>query len=194
MNNQNMVISEQKETEQEEQEENVGKIDKGNLSIPIDYDFLEENYGVYVENICTNPQSIFENSVVLSLVKDDLDYEKYMRSKLPEIPEEDHDYFVFDFNGDGVDDYLVCFHGILSSGSGGNLIRMYIEENGEFVGRLSVTAQIFIEDPHKHAAIAVLNKRVDGYYSIVFPWTYNRVWSYDREKGRYDSYKYADEE
>ena len=72
MNNQNMVISEQKETEQEE---NVGKIDKGNLSIPIDYDFLEENYGVYVENICTNPQSIFKNSVVLSLVKDALDGE-----------------------------------------------------------------------------------------------------------------------
>ena len=75
MNNQNMVISEQKETEQEEQEENVGKIVKGNLSIPIDYDFLEENYGVYVENICTNPQSIFKNSVVLSLVKDALDGE-----------------------------------------------------------------------------------------------------------------------
>lgn len=59
---------------------------------------------------------------------------------------------------------------------------------------LVLQQKFFIEDPHKHAEIAVLNERVDGYYSIVLPWTYNRVWSYDREKGRYDSYKYADEE
>lgn len=39
----------------------------------------------------------------------------------------------------------------------------------------------------KHEAIAVLNSRVEGYYSLVLPWTENRVWSFDSDKGWYDS-------
>lgn len=160
----------------------------GNLSIPIDYNFLEERYGVYRENICADPQSVYGNTVIMDLIKFDLDYEKYMKSKIPEIPNEDHDYFVFDFNGDGLDDYLICFHGILYSGSGGNLICIYVQEDdGEFIMRFHVTAEIFVGDPHKHEAIAVLNSRVEGYYSLVLPWTENRVWSFDSDKGWYDS-------
>lgn len=159
-----------------------------NLSLPIDYNFLEERYGVYRENICTDPQSVYGNTVILDLIKFDLDYEKYMKNKIPEISNEDHDYFVFDFNGDGLDDYLICFHGILYSGSGGNLICIYVQEDdGEFIMRFHVTAEIFVDDPHMHEAIAVLNSRVEGYYSLVLPWTENRVWSFDSDKGWYDS-------
>lgn len=170
-------------------------INKGNLDVPIDYDFLAENHEILEYNICISPISVYDHSVLREYLKEYLEFDQDFNKKFGAFPAP-KEYFIFDFNGDGLEDYMVCFAGIPWGGVSGNSLMIYVqEEDGVLKQVFSVSAQNHQQDgANGHAPVVVLNERTEGYYALVLPWTQNRVWSYDREQGRYDTYKYADED
>ena len=97
------------------------------------------------------------------------------------------DYHLFDFNDDGLEDYLVCIYAFSWTGSGGNHVDILVqEEGGTFREILSITIPtINYEPPDNHEAVVVLDEKTDGYYAIVLPGS-NRILRYDIEKDWYE--------
>lgn len=186
------------EIEVTEEPQNAWETDevyKGNLDVPIDYDFLAKEHEILEYNICTSPASVFDHPILREFLKEDLEFEEDIIKEF-NAPVAENDYFVFDFNGDGLEDYMVCLHGIVWSGTAGNSVRIYVqEEEGSLKQVFHVTARVSeTYMPNGHAPVTILNEKADGYYAFVLPWTKNRVWSYNKEKEWYDSCRYADEE
>ena len=97
------------------------------------------------------------------------------------------DYFPFDFNDDGLEDYLVCYHGIRWSGSGGNSVVIYVQTSRGSLRRV-FTVTMRLHDEYllnAHAPVAVLDEKTDGFYAIVLPGS-NRIIRYDKETGGYE--------
>ena len=97
------------------------------------------------------------------------------------------DYHLFDFNDDGLEDYLVCIYAFSWYGSGGNYVDILVqEEGGTFREILSITIlTINYEPPDNHEALVVLDETTDGFYAIVLPRS-NRILRYNQEKDRYE--------
>lgn len=169
---------------------------KGNLDIPIDYDFIKKEHEILEYNIAVPAGSVYDHFILSEFLKDELEKEAEFNKEF-DIPWSDTDYFLFDFNDDGLEDYVVCFHGNYYSGTGfGNYICIYLqEEDGTLEKVDSVVAGVY--EPYmenEHAPIAVLNEKTGGCYAFVLPWTQNRVRSYNEETKTYGTYQYADEE
>ncbi len=168
----------------------------------MDYDDLhEQGYGILKENILENPISVYENpwlceqEEVTNLIEDDKELQKmkaeWLASEGEEVSEPytvsaDIDYFLFDFNDDGTEEYIISASGSLWAGTGGNLM-MILEKNKD--GNLE---SIFttITRIHNHTGsyspVCVLENKINGYYTFILPETYSRVWWYNTETGRYE--------
>ena len=158
------------------------------LADPIEYDVLSENHEILEHDICETAYSVYDHPILKEVLKEYLELDEELIKKGYTFPAPKV-YFIYDFNDDGLDDYLVCFNGFAWSGSRGNSSMIYIsEEDGSVKQVFSVTARIFDNyESKEYAPVAVLNEKVDGYYSIVFPWTRNRIWSYSKQKEWYVS-------
>jgi len=164
---------------------------------PIDFTALKEaGYEILCGNIATETKSVYEDSWLVEQLGYVFETDERMR-ELAETTDEfvyiptDIEYFLFDFNGDGEDEYIVILHGIHWGGRYGcriNIIKR--TEKGESEEIFSVSGGFFGGRPKY--PFAVLDDRVDGYYSFVLPWT-GVVWKYNKETGTYnDAYKYCE--
>lgn len=162
------------------------KVTHADLSTSIDYEYIEKEHKILEYNICTAPNYDYSNTVLDEYLKEDVEDDKEMCNKMDiEVPLE-IEYFLFDFNADGLEDYLVCMNGWLWGGSGGNTARIYVQEsNGTLRRILDITLRLHEPYlPDGHAPMAVLDEMTDGYYGIVLPGS-NRIMRYDMAEERY---------
>ena len=99
----------------------------------------------------------------------------------PDFPLE---YFLFDFNDDGLEDYLICLSGWGYTGSGGDWIFIYVQEEGGTLKEVLSIHDRLHQGDGIHARFTVLNEKTDGYYAIVL--TTNHILRYDSDKGWYE--------
>lgn len=150
-----------------------------------DFEEIEKNHKILEYDICSNPKYDYENiplgeylSTEIAEVKETLGEVVASRTTI--------DYHVFDFNDDGLEDYLICIDGLLHSGSGGNHVEIDVqEEDGTFRKVLDIVMRLHGDDPDGHEALTVLDEKTDGYYAIVTPF-YNHILRYDKETGWYE--------
>lgn len=79
--------------------------------------------------------------------------------------------------------------GYLWGGSGGNTIRIFIQnKDGTLKEALNLVVRL-LEDPYimprSHAPLAVLKEKTAGFYAIVLPGS-NRILRYDKKTERYE--------
>ncbi|MCM1097621.1 MAG: hypothetical protein NC427_06100 [Ruminococcus flavefaciens] len=90
------------------------------------------------------------------------------------------EYFPFDFNGDGEEDYLVSLDGAGYYGSGGNCV--YIFLGGDALKEVFWGIVRFAGNGYE--PVIVLNEKSDGLYDIVFT-GYDAIWKYNEQEGKY---------
>lgn len=168
-------------------------------------DELEKEYDILEYDICAPVLHDFEN--VHPTIKAHAEYEmqnhEEICQKYGKQLKISLDYHTFDFDDDGLDDYLLCVDRELYGGSVEHWIEIYVTKRqrgyvfatqkmeDEIVSsvlevNLPQTDQME-DDGHKR--IMVLNEKTEGYYDIVLPWS-NLVLKYD---GGYDQYKFCDQ-
>lgn len=165
---------------------------------PIDFSVIEENHEILEYDICAEPRYDWENTLlgeVEELRRAAEEHEEWeeIRRVVEEkengfyeyVPEDfELDYFPFDFNDDGLEDYLVCVSSWEYCGSGGNWISIYVQEEGGTLKKvLTVHARLHQGDGI-HERFTVLNEKTDGYYAIVL--TSNRILRYDSDTDGYE--------
>ena len=88
-----------------------------------EFEEIEKNYKILEYDICSDPRYDYEN----------IPLGEYLSAEIEEVREifgegvalrTSIDYHVFDFNDDGLEDYLICIDGPLHSGSGGNHVEI----------------------------------------------------------------------
>lgn len=152
----------------------------------IDYESIEKDHEILEYNICTSPNYDYNNTILSECLKKDIEYDNEMCSEMGIASPLEIEYFLFDFNADNLEDYLVCMHGYLWGGSGGNTVRIYIQEKeGTLKKVLDITMRLHEPGlPDEHAPMAVLNEITDGYYAIVLPWN-NLIMRYEKDEETY---------
>lgn len=154
------------------------------------YDFtehIEKKHIILEYDICSETKYDYENTPLKEYLAGDIESNRQLREKLPENTPLKIDYHLFDFNDDGLDDYVVCLSSSEYCGSAGNMVRIYIQElDGRLSEVLSITMRLLNSDnPTGHEAFTVLDEKTDGYYAIVTIF-YNRILRYDKETGKYE--------
>ena len=94
------------------------------------------------------------------------------------------EYFLFDFNGDEIDDYLVSLVGVGYGGSGGNSVYIFLE--GDILTKVFDGTIRFAYNGKEggYAPVMVLNEKTDGLYDIAFD-GYDAIWQYSERDGCY---------
>ncbi|MDE5589720.1 MAG: hypothetical protein K2J60_11380 [Acetatifactor sp.] len=157
----------------------------------VDFYAIEENHEILKYDICAEPRYDWENTLLEGILRPVVEEFEEFREKVLSSEEAggvivplDIHYFPFDFNDDGLEDYLVCITGSGYFGSGGNSVGIYVQEEGGTLKEvLSITDRLHQGDGI-HARFTVLNEKTDGYYAIVL--TSNRILRYDSDTGRYE--------
>lgn len=145
-----------------------------NYAIPV---LCEEGYEILCENICVNPKSVYEDSWLVEQLEDILDSCRDWESAAT-------DYFLFDLNDDGIDEYIVSIDAPGWVGTSGNLVEILRKnEDGSPDTIFYVIAELYF-DKNEYLPLTVLNDKSDGYYKIVFPFT-GMIWEYNGEEDRY---------
>ena len=153
---------------------------------PIDYVALKEDgHKILSENICINSMSIYEDDWLMEQLEFELSTEKEGIEKY-NMRKSVIDYFLFDLNDDGINEYIVSFSGSLWNGSAGNTV-FILKKNEEGASEkiIHVVGQVYGYE-NGYWPIAVLDEKSDDYYKIIFPWTDNKIWEYDVEKKQYE--------
>lgn len=162
------------------------------------YDFEEDivkKHKILEYNICTSPRMDYESTVLAEYLMEEVEEDREWCEKTGIIVPVTVDYNVFDFNGDGLDDYIVCMDGYCWSGSGGHVVRIYVQEkDGTLRKILNINMRLHTGEMKNgvpvHARLTVLEERTDGYYAIVTP-EFNRILRYEKEE---DCYEFHDGE
>ena len=181
-------------TAKEDPEEDTEEPERLPHDVYVDFSVIEENHEILEYDICTEPRYDWENTLLgekeelrqdVEMVKK---FEEYLHS-VGEMDETDElridiHYFPFDFNDDGLEDYLVCNDSAGFSGSGGNSVSIYVQEEGGTLKKvLSINDRLHQGDGI-HERFTVLNEKTDGYYAIVL--TSNHILRYDSDMGWYE--------
>ena len=158
-----------------------------------DFSDIVKNHEILTYDICSFPKYDYENTPLAEYIEEQyVAYNEEMSEKIGMPLSLTIDYHQFDFNDDGLEDYLLCVNGSLFSGSAGNTVELYIqEEEGTVREVLDITLRLI--NPYSltgHETLTVLDEKTDGYYAIVLPES-NRILRYDKEK---DWYKFHDGE
>lgn len=146
---------------------------------------VENEHTVLSYNICSSPKYDYENTPLAAYIEEAYVAETEEMSKRTgndltlEI-----DYHRFDFNDDGVEDYLLCVWGSLYCGSGGNTVEIYVQEEGGVRKVLDIITRLH-SSLSDHGMFTVLDEKTNGYYAIVLPES-NYILRYDAKKGEYD--------
>lgn len=163
----------------------------------IDYKALKEaGYEILYKNITKKSEDIYEDNWLMEQLAYVFEADERMR-ELSETTDEyvfiptNIEYFLFDFNGDGEDEYFVLLHGLYWGGryeTGITILKRTGDGGSE---ELYSAAGEFAAMPGRYP-LAVLNDRVGGYYSFVLPWT-DVIWKYNEETGTYsDAYHFRE--
>lgn len=163
-----------------------------------EFEEIEENYKILEYDICSHPHYDYEDTFLVEYYRDVIE-ETIDLMKATHTEEElirgwgedeskwfDMDYHMFDFNDDGLEDYMVCIYAPTWSGSGGNRVDILAQgEDGTYRRVLYIIMPtINLNQPDRHDAVAVLDEKTDGFYAIVTPF-YNHILRYDKEEDRY---------
>ena len=151
----------------------------------MDYEYIEANHRILWHNICMTPRSDYNDTILGDYLKEYIEESQEKCRELDASPLT-MDYFPFDFNDDGLEDYMVCYHGSLWEGSGGNSVEIYVQTRSGSLRRV-FTVTMRLHDGilmNAHAPVAVLDEKTDGFFAIVLPGS-NRILRYDKEAGRY---------
>ena len=160
---------------------------------------IEENYKILEYDICSDPHYDYADTFLAEYYRDvieetiELMKAVYTEEELIRIWGEDEsewfdmDYHLFDFNDDGLEDYVVCIYASSWTGSAGEHVEILVQqEDGTFKCVLHTAMRIInLDEPDRHDVLTVLDEKTDGYYAIVTPF-YNRILRYDKEKDRYE--------
>ncbi len=151
------------------------------------YQDIEAFYEIIEYDITDNPQSVYDNSFLCEALKKELEEEAQAQEVLGSEPAT-IDYFTYDFNSDGLDDYIVVFSGIYWSGSAGEKICLYIQQKDHTL-RQVFSVHSRIKGMDDYVPVAVLDERIEGYYSFALLSANGRVWRYNAETGKYSGYE-----
>lgn len=153
----------------------------------IDYDYVEQYHEILFHNITTSPKDDYDDTVLAEYLKKDIEKDK----KLLEAASGEETpltikYHLFDFNDDGLEDYLVCYHAPYYCGTGGNSVVIFIQESDASLSRVfSITMRLHeYAWPNEHSPMAILDEKDDGYYAFVLVGN-NHIVRYNKERGRY---------
>lgn len=162
----------------------------------VDFSDIEENHEILERAVCTEPRYDWEDTPLggvedLRKVEEEVrKFEEYINSSGERVEgriyklRTDIHYFLFDFNDDGLEDYVVCNNSDGYVGSAGQSVEIYIQEEGGTVKEvLAIHDRLHLSDDI-HARVAVLNEKTDGYYAIVLP--SNHILRYDSNTDRYE--------
>lgn len=149
-----------------------------------DHEDLEKNHKILSYDICSSPRYDYENTPLVEYIEEDISWNEDMSKKAGKNISVEIDYHVFDFNNDGVEDYLLCESGRLFEGNGGDSVDIFIQGE-EGVRNVLSTKMILHHGPHDHASVIVLDEKTGGYYAVVNP-SQNFIFRYNEEEGRYD--------
>lgn len=147
---------------------------------------IKNEYEILRDDICDPVRYDFENAhpTVRERIKNELqDHEETVQKYGREL-QISVDYHLFDFNDDGLEDYLVCIDRELHDGGVEHWIEIYItrEQRGwitkEERGDVTVRQDLWLNLPTSgqmeesgHKQITVLREQKEGFYSIVLPET-----------------------
>lgn len=168
-------------------------------------DEIERDYKILEYDICSPVLYDFEN--VNPVVKKYIEYEVGNNEDLSQKCGKElmiaMDYHTFDFDDDGLDDYLICIDRELYDGRVEHWIEIYVtrQERG-WIGReremveemvynrleLNLPQYNQIEE-NGHKQVMILDEQVNGYYTIVLPGS-NLILRYN---DRYDKYEFCDQ-
>lgn len=181
-------------TAKEDPEEDTEEPERLPHDVYVDFSVIEENHEILEYDICAEPRYDWENTLLgeeeelrqdVEMVKK---FEEYLHS-VGEMDETDElsidiHYFPFDFNDDGLEDYLVCNDSTGFFGSGGNAVSIYVQEEGGTLKQVLYIHDRLHQGDGIHERFTVLNEKTDGYYAIVL--TSNHILRYDSDKGWYE--------
>lgn len=180
------VVDEEAETEEGETPEAVSENDTRLHWMPYcEFEEIEANHEILEYDISTSPRYDYENTLLRDYIERKKEENDEFVNTYGSRYEMWIDYHLFDFNGDGIEDYLLCIDGILWSGSAGHLVEIFIvKEDGTIEGVLSINLRFHHYESPEHERFTVLNEKTDGFYAIVLPGT-NRILRYDKDEGKY---------
>lgn len=153
-----------------------------------EFEDIEKEHEILAYDISTSPQYDYENTPF----RDEIDELKWENDQIVKERGSEYemkvDYHVFDFNNDGIEDYVLCIDGILYSGSAGHSVEIYVGmEDGGVRKVLGQTLRYHNSNmPSGHERFTVLNEKTDGFYAIVIPGGTNRILRYDPETDCYE--------
>lgn len=163
--------------------ENHGMDTLRNNNYFLDLEDLEKNHKILTDDICSEPKYDYENTPLVEIVEETIVDSEEMSKKLETPLCCEIDYHLFDFNDDGIDDYLLCIYGenfSLFPKDFGSDVSIFIQE--EEGVRKVLFADIRLSS---ESMLTVLDEKTGGYYAIV-PSYGNYILRYDTEQERYD--------
>lgn len=151
-----------------------------------EFEQIEKNHEILQYDIASAPRYDYENTPLQAYLEEEKKENQRLVDENGSACEMRVDYHVFDFNDDGIEDYLLCIDGSLYSGTAGHDVEIYVgKEDGSVERVLSINLRFHNEsNPSGHERFTVLNEKTDGYYTIVLPGS-NRILRYDKEEGGY---------
>ncbi len=150
-----------------------------------EFEEIEEKHEILEYDISTSPQYDYENTPLREYVENEKKEAEKFVNTFGSRYEPWIDYHLFNFNDDGIEDYLLCIDGILYSGTAGHSVQIFIaKEDGTIENVLSINLRFCHYKSSVHERFTVLNEKTDGYYAIVLPGT-NRILRYDKKEGSY---------
>lgn len=151
-----------------------------------EFEQIGKNHEILQYDIASAPRYDYENMPLREYIEEEKKENQCLVDENGLACEMRVDYHVFDFNDDGIDDYLLCIDGSLYSGTAGHSVEIYVcKEDGSVERVLSISLRFHNENrPSGHERFTVLNEKTDGYYAIVLPGS-NRILRYDKEEGGY---------
>lgn len=144
------------------------------------YVYLEgEMHEILEENIASgSPHSVYDNVALCEVLKETLKDGEWIAETCDSFFVAE--YFVFDFNGDGKEDYLVSLAGAGYHGSGGNSVSIFL--GGDVLQEIFGATVRFYGGIY--APVMVLNEKTAGLYNIAFD-GYDVIWKYDEQEEWY---------
>ena len=150
-----------------------------------EFEEIEANHEILEYDISTSPRYDYENTLLRDYIEKEKEENDEFVNRYGSIYEMWIDYHLFDFNDDGIEDYLLCFDGLLWSGSAGHQVEIFIvKEDGMIERVLRINLRFHHYESPDHERFTVLNEKSDGFYAIVLPGS-NRILRYDKDERKY---------
>ncbi|MCM1232913.1 MAG: hypothetical protein NC489_22535 [Ruminococcus flavefaciens] len=164
-------------------------------------DEIEKDYEILKYDICSPVLYDFEdvNPIIKRYIEYEISNNEEISQKYGKDLKIEMDYHTFDFDDDGLDDYLVCIDRELHDGRVEHWIAIYItrQEKG-WIGReremvdemaykrLELNLPLYDRtDESGHKQVMILKEQIDGYYTIVLPES-NLILRYNDQNGQYE--------